>query len=166
MLALCRLHGGWYYYYDKYSIAAWAHQSGVGYDTSSYGYYGWVGGGVWNWAYFHNGSSNGYGFGARIDTGGTLHVGRYYINDFNEDSPPSSVTVAEESSVTGSSYLFGRHRQTTINGGAATEITGGVYFYFYSWKTAWKNCYYPDPSLVYNIGNGSTWKGNGNQGWT
>ena len=29
--------GGWFYYYDKYSICVWAHQTGVGYDTSSYG---------------------------------------------------------------------------------------------------------------------------------
>lgn len=158
--------GGWYYYYDKYSIAVWAHQTGVGYDSSSYGYYGWVGGGVWNWVYYHNGQSNGYGFGARIDTGGTLHVGRYYTSNITEGSAPSSITVAEESSITGSSYLFGRQRQNGINGGEATEITGGVNFYYYAWKTSWKNCYQAPYQNLGNQSNGSTWKGNGNQGWT
>lgn len=154
---------GWYYYYNKKSLELIAHQSGIGIEDG-WGTYGWVGGGVSGWIDYHNSNANGYAFGVRIDTGGTAYVGKYYIGNFGGSSAPASITVAEETSITGSSYVMGRHRQTHLNAGVATEITGGVYFTFYSQYVYFKNAY---GAVSFNsMSNGNAFKSTGNQGWT
>lgn len=155
---------GWYYYYNKKNSEMWAHQSGIGLDGNVYAVYGWVGGGVGGWITYHNTHTYGYAFGVRINTSGTAHVGKYYVGDFNSGSAPSSVTVSEETAITGSSYLYGRHRQTHITGGASTEITGGVYFYFYSRYLYFKNAF--GASNFNTLNDGYAFRSNGNTGWT
>ena len=59
---------------------------------------------------------------------------------------------------------MGRHRQTHLNAGAASEITGGVNFTFYSQYMYYKNAY---GAVSFNsISNGQGFKNTGNQGWT
>lgn len=161
--ASCSL-AGWYYYYNKKNVEMWAHQSGIGLDGAVYAYYGWVGGGISGWITYHNTHDYGYAFGVRINTSGTAHVGKYYVGDFGSSSAPSSVTVSEEVAITGSSYLYGRHRQTHITGGASTEITGGVYFYFYSRSTYFKNAFVA--SNFNTLNDGAAFRSTGNTGWT
>jgi hypothetical protein len=155
---------GWYYYFNHYAIEAWAHQSGVGYGNTIYGYYSFIGGGISNWINFLNTNAYGYAFGARINTSGTLHVGKYYVGDFGSSSSPSSVTVSEETAITGSSYLHGRHRQTSISAGCGAEIAGGVTFYFYPRYYYYKNAF--KPTSFNTLSGGSTFMGQGNSGWT
>jgi hypothetical protein len=161
--ASCSLSGS-YYYYNKKNVEMWAHQSGIALDGSVYGIYDWVGGGIGGWITYFNSHPNGYAFGVRINTSGTAYVGKYYVGDFGSGSAPSSITVSEEWSITGSSYLYGRHRQTHLNGGAGSEISGGVNFYLYSRYVYAKNAFAP---VSYNtLTNGSGFRSQGNQGWT
>lgn len=162
--AQCSL-SGWYYYYNKKSLELIAHQSGIGIGTDSgWGNYDWVGGGISGWINYFNSHPNGYAFGVRINTSGTAYVGKYYVGNFGGSSAPASITVSEETAITGSSYVYGRHRQTHLNGAAATEITGGVTFTLYSYYVYYKNAY---GAVSYNsISNGNGFKNTGNQGWT
>ena len=155
---------GWYYYFNKKNAEMWAHQSGIGLDGNVYAVYGWVGGGIGGWINYHNSHSYGYAFGVRINTSGTAHVGKYYVGDFGSGSAPASITVSEETSITGSSYLYGRHRQTHITGGASTEIVGGVNFYFYARYLYFKNAF--SASNFNSLTSGSAFRSQGNTGWT
>ena len=163
--AYCSI-SGWFVYYNKKSIEMIAHQSGIGIDTQGWGTYGWVSGSVWDWVNYHNSQNNGYAFGVRIDTGGTAYVGKYYIGNFGSSSAPSSITVAEETSITGSSYAYGRHRQTHLGGGAATEITGGVTFRFYTNNVYAKNAYTARSFNSLSLYGGEAFRSTGNTGWT
>lgn len=155
---------GWYYYYNKKSLEMIAHQSGIGIDGNSWGVYDWVGGGIGGWINYFNSHPNGYAFGVRINTSGTAYVGKYYVGNFGGSSAPAAITVSEEWSITGSSYVYGRHRQTHLNGSASSEITGGVNYTFYSQYVYYKNAY---EAVSYNsISNGTGFKNAGNQGWT
>lgn len=156
--------GGWYYYYNKKNSEMWAHQSGIGLDGNVYAVYGWVGGGIGGWINYHNSHPYGYAFGVRISTSGTAHVGKYYIGDFGPNDPPVNVTISEETAITGSSYMYGRHRQTHITGGASTEITGGVYFAFYSRFKYFKNAF--AASNFNSLTDGAAFRSQGNTGWT
>ena len=169
--ASCSL-SGWYYYYNKKSLEMIAHQSGIGLGGGTYGTYGWVGGGVSGWISYHNTHSSGYAFGVRIDTNGVAYVGKYYVGDFGSSSAPASITVSEETGITGAGwtqwggvyYVYDRHRQTHLGGAAATEITGGVHFTFYSQSSYAKNAYL---AVSFNsLTNGSGFRSQGNTGWT